>query len=403
MTTTAPTAAAAPAQTFVPADTRTMKIVHNALRRDLPRARAVLSAVPYPHARQRVALAEHLLLMTDFLHKHHDAEESGLYPLVRRDPAAAALLDEMEADHDALDPGIAALEQAARAYLDDAAARTEVIAALDLLNPVLMSHLDREENLLMPVVERTVSKAEWEAWEQGLAKKRSMGELAAEGHWIIDGATPDEVELMLALVPAPVRWILLNVFGRRHRKRAFARWWSPEYSPWKVPVSGSNAVTVLATPEQVWAVLSEVTRTGDWSHECHTVRWLDGATGGLGARFRGTNKAGWSTWSRPCTITAWEPDRLLAYETKGPRIAQDCSEWTFQLEPVDGGTCITQTFRVLQLPILIDRIIWATLAQHRDRNEALRGDLERLGAVAAAQASTSTGSEAESDAVSLTR
>jgi iron-sulfur cluster repair protein YtfE (RIC family)/uncharacterized protein YndB with AHSA1/START domain len=369
---------------FVPADTRTMAIVHNALRRDLPRGAAVLSAVPYPHDRQRVALAEHLLLMMAFLHKHHDAEESGLYPLVRRDPAAAALLDEMEADHDTLDPGIAADERAARAYLTDPAARTQVIEALDLLNPVLMTHLDREEDLLMPVVSRTVSKSEWEAWEQGLARTRSLPEKAAEGHWILDGATPEETELMLGLVPPPVRWILMNVFGRTHRKRAFARWWSPEYSPWKVPVSGSNSVTVAATPEQVWAVLSDVTRTGEWSHECHTTTWLDGPAAGVGARFRGTNKAGWSTWSRPCTITAWEPGRLLAYETKGPRIAQDSSEWTFQLEPVDGGTRITQTFRVLSLPLVIDRIIWATLPPHRDRNEALRADLERLGALAAA-------------------
>lgn len=80
------------AEAFVPADTRTMTIVHNAMRRDLPRARAVLAAVPYPHDRQRVALAEHLLMITDFLHKHHVAEEAGLYPLVRaRDAAAAGL------------------------------------------------------------------------------------------------------------------------------------------------------------------------------------------------------------------------------------------------------------------------------------------------------------------------
>ncbi len=368
---------------FVPAETRTMGIVHNALRRDLPRVRAVLDTVPSPHDRQRVALADHLLMMMAFLHKHHSAEETGLYPLVRRDPAAAALLDEMEADHDALDPGIAAVETAARAYRLDATAREGVIAALDLLNPVLMPHLDREEQLLMPVVERTVSKAEWDAWEKGIAKGRSLGELATEGHWIFDGATPDEVDLMLALVPGPMRWILLNVFGRGHRKRAFARWWTQEYSPWKVACGGSNSVTVAASPEQVWAVLTDVTRVGEWSHECRSARWLAGS-GGVGARFVGANQAAWSRWKRPCVVTAWEPGRLFAFRTQGPRLVRDCSEWTFALESVPGGgTRITQTFRILSLPVPVERLIWLTLPPHRNRTAALAGDLERLGALAA--------------------
>lgn len=384
--TAATTAAGTAARTaaFVPADTRTMTIVHNAMRRDLPRARAVLAGVPYPHDRQRVALAEHLLMIVDFLHQHHEAEEVGLYPLVRaRDAAAATLLAEMEADHDALDAGIAAVERAARAYRLDPDARAELIAALDLLNPPLLSHLEREETLLMPVVERTVSKLEWDTWEKALAKKRSVRDLAREGHWIIDGATPAEAEVMLGVVPPPMRWILLKVFGPGHRRRAFARWWNPEYSPWKLPIIGTNAVISAATPEQVWAIVSDVTRTGEWSHECHTVRWLDGATGGVGARFVGANRNGRFRWSRPCTVTVWEPERLLTFQTRGPRGINDCSEWTLLLEPVEGGTRITQTFRGISLPLWVDRLIWATFPAHRDRNEALRGDLERLAVLAA--------------------
>jgi iron-sulfur cluster repair protein YtfE (RIC family) len=380
MTPTA-TVSTASAETFTPADTRSMRVVHNALRRDLPRAHAVLSTLPYPHDKQRVALADHLLMVMAFLHKHHDAEETGLDPLVRRDPSAAALLDEMEADHDKLDPGIAAVERAATAYRASESARLELIAALDLLHEPLWPHLEREEDVLMPVVSRTVSNSEWEAWEKSLAAKRSLPDLAAEGHWIIDGATPEETEMMLALVPKPVRWILLNVFGRAHRKRAFARWWSPEYSPWKLAPGGSNSVVSTATPEQVWAVLSDVTRTGEWSHECHTVRWLDG-TRGAGAQFRGANSNGRMKWARPCTITAWEPNRLLQFRTKGPRVSNDSSEWTFVLEPVDGGTRITQTFRILTIPWVVDRLIWASLPAHRDRTAALRGDMERLAELA---------------------
>jgi hypothetical protein len=71
-----------------PADTRMMGIVHAALRRDLLRARKVVSAKPYPVGRQRRALGEHVVWMMDFLHAHHTSEDIGLWPLVReRNPA----------------------------------------------------------------------------------------------------------------------------------------------------------------------------------------------------------------------------------------------------------------------------------------------------------------------------
>ncbi|WP_374122038.1 SRPBCC family protein [Frankia sp. AiPa1] len=47
-------------------------------------------------------------------------------------------------------------------------------------------------------------------------------------------------------------------------------------------------VTVAARPEAVWAVLANVTPTGEWSHECHGARWLDGPDRAApGVRFRG--------------------------------------------------------------------------------------------------------------------
>ena len=86
-----------------PADTSMMGIVHRALRRDLARARAALTADWPPADDQRVAIAGHLGWLMGFLHRHHESEDEGLYPLVRRrSPAAAAMLDVMDADHHAI-------------------------------------------------------------------------------------------------------------------------------------------------------------------------------------------------------------------------------------------------------------------------------------------------------------
>lgn len=144
---------------------------------------------------------------------------------------------------------------------------------------------------------------------------------------------------------------------------------------------GEVAADVAASPAQVWAVLSDPTRVGEWSHECRTATWVDGHSRAVvGARFRGDNQVRSFRWSRTCTITELEPERLLVYRTAGG-LPSDSTEWRFRLEPVEGGTRITQSFRILKFPRVMELATVIFNAAHRDRSDALRGDLVRLGEV----------------------
>jgi uncharacterized protein YndB with AHSA1/START domain len=375
-----------------PADTRTMRIVHNALRRDLTRARDVLTTAPYPHPVQRRALGEHLAWMMAFLHHHHSGEDAGLYPLVRaHNPGAAALLDEMDADHHAIEPAMDELTAAGNAYAGSDDDRPRAVAAIDALCAVLLPHLLREELEMMPVVAASITKAQWDHWTQEYnVKPTPKSQLAIEGLWIMEGQTAEDRALMAELVPPIPRWIILNVVSRAYRKQAFRRWWSEDHSPWRLRVAASTTVALDAPPDRVWEVLADVTRTGEWSHECRTVRWLDGVSAAaVGARFEGANRVGRYTWSRPCTITGYQPGRELVYETRGP-LAKDSTQWRFVLEPDGAGTRLTQEFRILRMPIWFDRLVWIVTPPHRDRRDALRADLGRLGEVAAGRPATST-------------
>jgi uncharacterized protein YndB with AHSA1/START domain len=152
---------------------------------------------------------------------------------------------------------------------------------------------------------------------------------------------------------------------------------------WKVDWEGEVAADLAATPAQVWAVLSDPTRVGEWSHECRTVTWMDGySRAEVGAKFRGNNQVKGFRWSRICTITEVEPERLLVYRTSGG-LPPDSTEWRFRLEAVDGGTRITQSFRILKFPRLVELATVLFNPAHRDRSLALRGDLARLGEVSA--------------------
>jgi hypothetical protein len=51
-------------------------IVHDPLRRDLVRLQSALGSAPPPDGARRVAIADHARWVMDFLHHHHQAEES---------------------------------------------------------------------------------------------------------------------------------------------------------------------------------------------------------------------------------------------------------------------------------------------------------------------------------------
>jgi uncharacterized protein YndB with AHSA1/START domain len=146
-------------------------------------------------------------------------------------------------------------------------------------------------------------------------------------------------------------------------------------------------VVADAPIESVWRVIADVTRTGEWSHECHHVTWLGGATvAAPGARFRGRNTSGWLRWSRRCEILAVDAPRQLSWRTIPTVLFADSSDWRIGLEPTGTGTRIVQAFQLTKFPRWWEWIVaWAN-PRHIDRSAALTEDLRRLGAVATAEA-----------------
>jgi hypothetical protein len=142
---------------------------------------------------------------------------------------------------------------------------------------------------------------------------------------------------------------------------------------------------VAAPAESVWRVVADVTRTGEWSHECREVEWLDGATeASPGVRFRGANRSLWLRWHRTCVVTDVEPGRSLAWQTIPTWRFVDSTEWRITLEPLDPAhTRIAQTYQVVRCPRWWEWLVARINPPHRDRTAALAGDLARLGSVAA--------------------
>lgn len=211
---------------------------------------------------------------------------------------------------------------------------------------------------------------------------KSKTDLGFEGHWLIDDATDNDRAVVVGLVPPIARFMLLHGYARRYQHRSAACWGNGS-PPRRVRLENRVEVTVDPGIEDVWDVVRDVTRVGDWSHECVGAEW-SGATRAAvpGARFRGHNRSGPFRWGRICEIVSAEPDELV-WRTVPTALCPDSSGWRIALADAGGRTTTTQGFEGLRAPKVLGVLFALVLPAHRERTAGLIADLGRLGSIVA--------------------
>jgi uncharacterized protein YndB with AHSA1/START domain len=148
---------------------------------------------------------------------------------------------------------------------------------------------------------------------------------------------------------------------------------------------GQVRVHIDAPPEDVWALVADLERMGEWSPECQRVQWLAGARSPAtpGARFKGWNRYGLMRWSMTCEVKSAAPGRELSWSTV--QRGRELVRWRYQFEPADGGTDVTESFEVIWLPFTA-RLAEDVLMRDRDRRreQAMRTTLNRIKDIAEA-------------------
>lgn len=141
-----------------------------------------------------------------------------------------------------------------------------------------------------------------------------------------------------------------------------------------------------ASPDTVYALVSDVTRTPEFSPEILECTWLDGATGpAVGARFKARNKvANRPAWFNKPVVTVVEPGRRFSFART--EAFAGTVEWTYIFEPDGDGTLVTESYDVTKQLHPIGWFIIGVLFGRKNRQDDLRSGmeqtLERLRAVA---------------------
>jgi len=144
----------------------------------------------------------------------------------------------------------------------------------------------------------------------------------------------------------------------------------------------SVTVHITAPPDQVWALVSDVTRIGEFSPETFEAEWLGGATGpAVGAKFRGhvkRNGRGPVYWTT-CKVLSCEPNRVFSFGVMMKDKA--VNTWGYELAANGEGTDVTEFYDLAEsLPM---KLYWAIAGKARGRTnrEGMRTTLERIKAV----------------------
>ena len=138
---------------------------------------------------------------------------------------------------------------------------------------------------------------------------------------------------------------------------------------------------IAASPEAVYAAISDVTRMGEWSEECIGCEWHDGVDGPVvGATFDGHNRNGEHEWTTQGTVVAADPGRAFVFECSVRDFHY--ATWGYRIEPTDAGCKVTEWNEDLRPEFALERS--AQISGVKDRaarnRHTMSSTLDRLAA-----------------------
>lgn len=157
-----------------------------------------------------------------------------------------------------------------------------------------------------------------------------------------------------------------------------------------------ESVTVVAPAEALYDMVSDITRTGEWSPVCTSCWWDEEAQAGqVGAWFTGHNELPHRTWETRSEVVVAERGREFAWVVGGSFV-----RWGFTLVPAGLVTALTESWEFLPggIAMFEEKFGEEANAQITDRTQqALVGIPKTLAAIKQiAESTTGAGEKARS-------
>ena len=101
----------------------------------------------------------------------------------------------------------------------------------------------------------------------------------------------------------------------------------------------ADSTVIARSPEDLYDMVSDVTRMGEWSPVCKACWWDEGESARVGASFTGRNELPDRTWETRSEVVAADRGREFAFV-----VSATGTRWGYTFSPVDGGTQVTESW-----------------------------------------------------------
>jgi uncharacterized protein YndB with AHSA1/START domain len=145
---------------------------------------------------------------------------------------------------------------------------------------------------------------------------------------------------------------------------------------------GEARVTISATPGRLYALITDISRMGEWSPECRRCEWIDGASGpAVGSCFRGYNRIANYRWTTTSRVTTAEPGREFSFSVEDE--GRESTRWRYLFEASGESTVVTESYEFRWAPWVY---VLTNILMRRDRRlrRGMEQTLSRLKATAEA-------------------
>jgi hypothetical protein len=137
------------------------------------------------------------------------------------------------------------------------------------------------------------------------------------------------------------------------------------------PLHHEGSVVVERSPADLYDIVSDVTRMGDWSPVCKACWWDEGDGPEVGAWFTGRNELPERTWETRSEVVAAERGREFAFV-----VSATGTRWGYTFSPADGGTQLTESWEFP--PAAVD-VFESRFGDDAEAQIANRSELARTG------------------------
>lgn len=108
------------------------------------------------------------------------------------------------------------------------------------------------------------------------------------------------------------------------------------------PRTHSDSIVVARTADDVYGLVADITRMGEYSPFCKACWWDEGEGPRVGAHFTGRNELPGRTYETRSEVVAADPGREFAFQLEG-----GIARWGYTFAAVDGGTEVTESWNFL--------------------------------------------------------